>query len=89
MSIGQSERITQNRVIQLFCDELGYQYLGNWQDRPNNSNIEGTLLTQHLTQQNYAPPQISQALYKLRIEANNPNRSLYDNNKEVYKQRSL
>ena len=84
-TVAQPERVTQNRVIQLFRDELGYQYLGNWQDRPNNSNIEETLLTQHLTQQNYAPPQISQALYKLRIEANNPNRSLYDNNKEVYK----
>jgi type I restriction enzyme, R subunit len=58
MSIGQSERITQNPVIQLFRDELGYHYLGNWQDRPNNSNIEETLLTQHLTQQNYAVPQI-------------------------------
>lgn len=84
-TVAQPERVTQNRVIQLFRDELGYQYLGNWQDRPNNSNIEETLLSSYLTQQNYTTPQISQALYKLRTEANNPNRSLYDNNKEVYK----
>jgi type I restriction enzyme R subunit len=42
--IGQIERITQNRVIKLFRDELGYQYLGNWEERENNSNIEEELL---------------------------------------------
>src|SRR6185369_12701328 len=84
-TIGQSERITQNRVIALFRDELRYHYLGDWTDRPNNSNIEESLLTACLTKNNYAPAQISSAIYKLRIEADNPNRSLYDNNKEVYK----
>ncbi len=38
--IGKSERVTQNRVIKLFRDELGYMYLGNWQDREGNDNIE-------------------------------------------------
>src|ERR1039457_1034253 len=83
--IGQPERITQNRVIALFRDELGYQYLGDKTDLPNNSNIEGTLLTAYLTKNDYAPAQISSAIYKLRIEAGNPNRNLYDYNKEVYK----
>ena len=40
MSIGQPERVTQNRVIALFCDELQYRYLGYWQDRDGNSNVE-------------------------------------------------
>ena len=83
-TIGQPERATQNRVIELFKRELGYAYLGNWQDRPNNSNLEETHLTTYLTQ-TYSPTQITQALYKLRTEANNPNRSLYDNNQAVYK----
>ena len=36
--IGQPERATQNRVIALFRDELGYRYLGDWTDRDGNSN---------------------------------------------------
>lgn len=56
-SIGQRERATQNRAIQLFRRELGYRYLGNWEDRPDNRNIETSLLThwlkkRGLTQQN-------------------------------------
>lgn len=30
--IGQKERATQNRVIRLFRDRLGYAYLGNWKE---------------------------------------------------------
>ena len=41
--IGQAERITQNRLIALFCDELGYRYLGYWTDRDGN---RGRVLTE-------------------------------------------
>ena len=84
MTIGQLERVTQNRIIQLFVDELGYRYLGDWSDRPNNSNIEEALLSAYLTKQGYSTAHISRALDKIKVEANNPNRSLYDNNKAVY-----
>jgi type I restriction enzyme R subunit len=30
-NIGKIERITQNRIIDLFQKELGYRYLGNWE----------------------------------------------------------
>jgi len=83
-TIGQPERATQNRVIALFRDELGYRYLGDWSDRLGNSNIDEPLLTAYLTKAGYAPEQIRRAIYLLRTEADNPNRSLYENNKAVY-----
>ncbi len=81
---GQPERATQNRVIRLLRDELGYRYLGDWTDRIGNSNVEESLLTSWLQQRGNSPEQISRAIYLLKTEAENPNRSLYDNNKEVY-----
>ncbi|MDR3413633.1 MAG: HsdR family type I site-specific deoxyribonuclease [Formivibrio sp.] len=82
--IGKPERATQNRVVKLFCEELGYTYQGDWTDRVGNSNIDEGLLTSYLTKSGYTPAQISVALYKLRAEANNHNRALYGNNQAVY-----
>ncbi|NHZ62295.1 type I restriction endonuclease subunit R [Massilia genomosp. 1] len=84
MTIGQPERATQNRVAALFRDELGYQPLGDWTHRPNNSNVEVALLSAYLTKRGYSAAQIGRAVDRLRVEAGNPNRSLYDNNKAVY-----
>ena len=53
--VGKPERATQNRVIALFRDELGYRYLGDWTDRDGNSNIEEGLLTAYLTRRGYTP----------------------------------
>lgn len=83
MNVGKPERATQKRVIALFRDELGYRYLGDWTDR-GNSNIEEGLLTAYLTQSGYTPAQINAALHRLRAEADNHSRGLYDNNKAVY-----
>jgi type I restriction enzyme R subunit len=82
--IGKPERATQRRVIKLLCDELSYRYLGNWSDRPSNGNVEEGLLAAFLTRSGYTQAQIASALYRLRTEAANPNRSLYDNNRHVY-----
>jgi type I restriction enzyme R subunit len=84
MSIGKPERATQDRIISLFRDDLGYRYVGNWIDREGNSNIEKGLLEAYLTKNGYTPKQIGVALYVLGIEANNHNRSLYGNNQAVY-----
>ena len=66
--IGQPERATQNRIVALFRDELRYRYLGDWTDRPNNSNIDEPLLTAYLTRSGYSPAQISRALDRLHTE---------------------
>ena len=80
-SIGQSERMTQNRVINLFQEKLQYLYLGNWHDWENNSNIEASLLTAFL-RKNYSDNLIIKALHKLKQAASGQN--LYEANKEVY-----
>src|SRR5450759_1505315 len=82
--IGQPERATQNRVIALFRDELGYRYLGDWTDRDGNSNIEEGLLSTWLTGRGHSAAQLGIALHKLRTEAANQNRGLYANNQAVY-----
>ena len=82
-TIGKPERATQDRIIALFRDDLGYRYLGDWSDR-TNSNIEDDLLSAYLAKAGYAKDQIDRAIFLLKKEAENPNRSLYDNNRAVY-----
>ncbi|MCB0538957.1 MAG: restriction endonuclease subunit R, partial [Bacteroidetes bacterium] len=82
--VGQIERITQNRVVKLFQDELGYDYLGNWEEREYNSNIEVDLLTAFLKRKGYTDTQISKAIFELQTTATNFNDSLYTTNKNVY-----
>jgi len=84
MSVGQPERETQDRIIELFQKELKYRYLGNWIERLGNSNIEEDLLTAYLKKVGYKTELINKALYELRIQATNYNNNLYDKNKMVY-----
>lgn len=83
-NIGKKERDTQNRVIALFKNELGYRYLGNWEDRAGNSNIEAAILTEWLQRQGYSHALIDRALYTLGKIAGDQSQSLYDVNKAVY-----
>ena len=82
--IGKPERSTQNRVVTLFQQELGYSYLGNWEYRQGNSNIEPALLGEYLQGCGYSAAQIAKTLHALRSEADNHSRSLYDNNQAFY-----
>lgn len=83
--IGQLERVTQNRVINLLRLELGYRYLGNWQDRDNNSNVEEDLLREWLLKTGkHSPAVIDKAVHRFTQAAASQRRSLYDVNKEVY-----
>src|SRR6266581_2751443 len=83
-TVGQPERSTQDRVIALFRDELRYRYLGDWTDRDGNSNVEDGILSDWLKKRGYTTAQIGVALHRLRIEADNHNRSTYGNNQAVY-----
>lgn len=83
--VGQRERLTQNRIVKLFQDELKYSYLGNWEDRSGNSNIEESLVTKYLSERGYSPAHINKALYELKAAAYNYNETFYNNNKAVYK----
>jgi hypothetical protein len=51
--IGQKERKTQQRVVKLFRETLGYAYLGSWEEREGNRNIEPEFLRAWLKTQGH------------------------------------
>ena len=71
-TIGQIERITQDRVVALFQTHLGYEYLGNWEDRENNGNIETEILHQYLLKKGYSKLLIIKAIHELTRAATQP-----------------
>jgi len=83
-TVGQRERLTQNRIVKLFRETLGYKYLGTFEDRPDNRNIEENLLRAFLIESGVTKTLISKVLYELNKAAGDQNKSLYDINKEVY-----
>lgn len=83
-TVGQIEKQTQARVVQLFQDQLGYDYFGNWMDRVGNANIEPAYLRPFLEAKGYAPALITKAIAHLTKVATDQSRSLYDINRDVY-----
>lgn len=83
--IGELERATQERVIGLLKNELGYRYLGFWKEREENSNIEEEILAAWLAKKGHSQSNITKALLALKSSAN-ANKTLYEVNKEVYRQ---
>lgn len=84
MSVGQREKATQDRIVKLFVQELGYTYLGDSSDRVNH-NIEEKYLTAFLARKNYSTQLISRALKDLKNAVGNQSVSLYDLNEQTYK----
>jgi type I restriction enzyme R subunit len=84
--VGQIERATQNRIVQLFREQLQYNYLGHWENREGNSNIEEDELRTYLQGTGkYSAELITKAIFALKKEAAiNTNDDLYTANKEVY-----
>ena len=83
--VGEHEFRTQKRVVAFLQDALGYSYLGHWQDRAGNSNIEEQFLFDWLKGQGHSDTIISKSLDKLRkAAALGGSKTLYDANQEVY-----
>jgi type I restriction enzyme R subunit len=84
-NVGQIERKAQDRVVALFRDRLGYEYLGEWGYRAGNSNVEVELLTQNLRARGYDDNLINKAIDKLKSDASlGGGRDLYEANRDVY-----
>ena len=83
-TVGQIEKKTQQRVVKLFHEELGYDYLGDWTDRAGNRNIEPELLRASLKKQGVVEALIIRALHALEKAAGDTSKPLYDRNRAVY-----
>jgi type I restriction enzyme R subunit len=84
--VGQKERATQNRIIQFFQTDLGYRYLGDWQDRTNNKNIELDILIDWLKNRGISEALINRTIRQLEAAtALGEGKKLYYANKEVYR----
>ncbi len=83
-TVGQLERRTQDRIVRLFRDRIGYDYLGNWEEREDNGNIEEEYLRSFLSRSGHNSKLIDKAIADLKRTAGSQVASLYDINKEVY-----
>ena len=83
--------------VMLFADRLeiwnpgrlpqafGYAYLGDWQNRANNRNVEPELVRDWLERQGYGDGVITRALHELdKATALGGSKTLYDANRETY-----
>ena len=84
--VGQRERITQNRVVHFFQQQLGYRYLGDWQDRNDNKNIEHYFLIAWLKKRGISDALINRTMRQLdTATALGEGKKLYYANKDVYR----
>ena len=84
-TVGQIERETQNRIVQLFQKQLEYRYIGNLEEEENNSNLRETDFLKFLDGQGYSKILITKAVsdFKKAIAINTTD-DLYQANKAVY-----
>lgn len=78
------ERQTQNRVIKLFTEQLGYTFYGNWEKREHNSNVEPEYLEKFLHKQGYADNLVKKGVKEVYDLATSNSGNLYDRNKAMY-----
>ena len=84
-TVAEREIHIQGRVVTFFHEVLGYTYLGNWQERASNSNIDKNLLTDWLKSRGHDDNIINKTLRELDKAATfGGSKTLYDANREVY-----
>ena len=84
-TVGQLERRTQDRVVRLFQERLGYEYGGDWEGRAGNTNIEVAYLRDNLLARGYDDEITRKAINELSKAASvGGTRTLYEANREVY-----
>ncbi len=81
--INEAERRTQERVLKLFQDDLGYAYYGNLRDKIS-SNIDADKLTAWLIGRGYSASLSAKAVFELQKTAGNLQQGLYKANQDVY-----
>src|SRR5690606_11198559 len=74
--VGKLERETQNRLVALMQNELQYRYLGNWEERDNNSNVEEEILSNWLLhKKQYSQNLVTKAIYEFTKATNDQSKS--------------
>lgn len=83
--IGEPERPVQNRVLALFKEKLKYEYLGNYEYRTYNRNIERKLLFDYLmSTKKWSKDEAKRAITKLEKEAYCTPQNMQEKNEKVY-----
>ena len=83
--IGEPEKSVQNRVLALFKEKLKYEYLGNYEYRTCNRNIERKLLFDYLmSTQKWSKEEANRAITQLEKEAYCTPQNMQEKNEKVY-----
>lgn len=83
--IGEPERPVQNRLLAFFKEKLKYEYLGNYEYRTCNRNIERKLLFDYLmSTKKWSGDEAKRAITKLEKEAYCTPQNMQEKNEKVY-----
>lgn len=83
--IGEPERPVQNRLLALFKEKLKYEYLGNYEYRTCNRNIERKLLFDYLmSTKKWSGDEAKRAIALLEKEAYCTPQNMQEKNEKVY-----
>lgn len=84
-TVGERELFSQQRVLAFLRVALGYDYLGYWKDREDNSSVEEGELLKWLKERGHSDKIIARALFELKKAVTlGGSKTLYDANRDVY-----